>query len=223
MELKDYNTINFKGQDLILDLAGSGVHYVATAREADEKVTVRGNDGSFNSVATGKKIPEGFKQMGYNAKTVIRMFRDESGQVCAHVEKDRTHAHEDNTVIEDPTLIDWQSVIDRTANKKEFVVKNDLTSSVKTEQDLYAKEVLGRVGVPSEEIEEISKPTSQPTNTKSLDDLKKEIVSKRNALSPVNKKEVKAKLEELGLPTAYKNVTDANVLTEVITVLDSFN
>ena len=33
MELKDYQTINFKGQDLILDLMASGVHYIATARE----------------------------------------------------------------------------------------------------------------------------------------------------------------------------------------------
>lgn len=37
MELKDYQTINFKGQDLILDLMASGVHYIVTARETDEK------------------------------------------------------------------------------------------------------------------------------------------------------------------------------------------
>lgn len=153
MELKDYQTVNFKGQDLILDLAGSGVHYIATARETDEKKTVKDSDGKITSVATGKKIPDGFKGMEYNAKTVMRMFRNEDGQVCSHIEKDRTHVHADNTIVEDPTLLDWQAVIDKTAGHKSFVVKNDLTKSVEVEQNLYAREVLGKVGVPAAEIE----------------------------------------------------------------------
>lgn len=215
LELKDYNTINFKGQDLILDLAASGVHYVATARETDEKVTVKQEDDTTTSVVTGRKIPEGFKQMGYNAKTVIRMFRNEDGQVCAHVEKDRTHVHEDNVVIEDPTLVDWQSVIDKTANNKEFIVKNDLTKSVEVEQNLYAKEVLGKVGVPAEEIK--SETNSGESNSGvDIEDLKREIVSKRNALPPVEKKAMKEKLEAAGLPTAYKNVTDPIILQKVL-------
>ena len=44
MELKDYQTINFKGQDLILDLMASGVHYIVTARETDEKETIKQSD-----------------------------------------------------------------------------------------------------------------------------------------------------------------------------------
>ena len=164
LELKDYNTINFRGQDLILDLAASGVHYIATARETDEKQSVKDADGKITSVATGRKIPDGFKGMSYNAKTVIRMFRNEEGQVCAHVEKDRTHVHEDNTTIEDPTLVDWQAVIDKTAGRKEFVVKNDLTKSVETEQNLYEKEVLGRVGEPIDEL-----PSDTPVQKSSVD------------------------------------------------------
>ena len=213
LELKDYNTINFRGQDLILDLAASGVHYIATARETDEKQSVKDADGKITSVATGRKIPDGFKGMSYNAKTVIRMFRNEEGQVCAHVEKDRTHVHEDNTTIEDPTLVDWQAVIDKTAGRKEFVVKNDLTKSVETEQNLYEKEVLGRVGEPIDEL-----PSDTPVQKSSVDieAMKKEIVAKRNALSPLDKKAMKEKLEKAGLPIAYKNVTDANVLQQVL-------
>lgn len=213
LELKDYNTINFRGQDLILDLAASGVHYIATARETDEKQSVKDADGKITSVATGRKIPDGFKGMSYNAKTVIRMFRNEEGQVCAHVEKDRTHVHEDNTTIEDPTLVDWQAVIDKTAGRKEFVVKNDLTKSVETEQNLYEKEVLGRVGEPVDEL-----PSDTPVQKPSVDieALKKEIVAKRNALSPLDKKAMKEKLEKAGLPIAYKNVTDSNVLQQVL-------
>lgn len=216
MELKDYQTVNFKGQDLILDLAASGVSWVVTARETDEKVTVKDSDGKITSVVTGNKIADGFKGMGYNAKTEIRMFRDENGQVCAHVKKDRTHVHDDNCIIEDPTLLDWQSVIDKTANRDSFVVKNDLTKSVEVEQNLYAKEVLGKVGVPAEEVSTTN--TSVPTVD--IDKMKSDIVAKRNALSPVEKKAIKEKLEKAGLPTAYKNVNDIETLQKV---LDMFN
>jgi hypothetical protein len=214
MELKDYSMINYKGQNLILDLAASGVHYIVTARETDEKVSVKGADGQITSVATGKKIPDGFKQMGYNAKTVIRMFRNEDGDVCAHVEKDRTHVHEDNSILEDPTLLDWQAVIDKTAKNKVFVVKNDLNKSVEVEQNLYAKEVLGSVGDPAKE--ESSDSISSAAN---LDNLRAEIKNKISSLSPTEKADMKKKLTDAVLPTAFKNVTDAEVLKKVLEIL----
>lgn len=211
MELKDYQTINFKGQDLILDLMASGVHYIVTARETDEKETIKQADGSTMSVTTGRKIPDGFKGMTYNVKTEVRMFRNEDGVVCAHVKKDRTHTHEDNIIIEDPTLVDWQAVIDKTADKKAFVVKNDLTKAVDVEQNIYSKEILGKVGEPANE-------ESAEDNNSGVDieAMKKEIIAKKNALSPVDKKEMGDKLKSAGLPTAFKNVTDATVLQKVL-------
>lgn len=211
MELKDYQTINFKGQDLILDLMASGVHYIVTARETDEKETIKQSDGSTMSVTTGRKIPDGFKGMTYNVKTEVRMFRNEDGVVCAHVKKDRTHTHEDNIIIEDPTLVDWQAVIDKTADKKAFVVKNDLTKAVDVEQNIYSKEILGKVGEPANE-------ESAEDNNSGVDieAMKKEIIAKKNALSPVDKKEMGDKLKAAGLPTAFKNVTDVAVLQKVL-------
>lgn len=211
MELKDYQTINFKGQDLILDLMASGVHYIATARETDEKETIKQADGSTMSVTTGRKIPDGFKGMTYNVKTEVRMFRNEDGVVCAHVKKDRTHTHEDNIIIEDPTLVDWQAVIDKTADKKAFVVKNDLTKAVDVEQNIYSKEILGKVGEPANE-----ESTEENSSGVDIEAMKKEIIAKRNALPPIEKKAMKEKLEAEGLPTAYKNVTDATVLQKVL-------
>ena len=217
MELKDYQTINFKGQDLILDLMASGVHYIVTARETDEKETIKQSDGSTMSVVTGRKIPDGFKGMTYNVKTEIRMYRNEEGTVCAHVKKDRTHTHEDNSIIEDPTLLDWQSVIDKTADKKAFVVKNDLTKAVDVEQDIYSKEILGKVGDP-DNSETTS--TSDNGNSADIEVIKKEIIAKRNALPPTEKKAMKEKLESAGLPTAYKNVTDIEILNKVLAMFD---
>lgn len=212
LEIKDYGTINYRGQDLILDLMASGVHFIVTAREEDEKQSVKDQDGKITSISTGRKRPAGFKDMGYNAKTVIRMFRNEDGTVCAHVEKDRTHTHDDNSVIEDPTLIDWQSVIDKTADKREFVIKNDLTKSVEVEQALYEREVMGKVGLPVEDSN-VAAPTD---NSVDVESLKKIILEKKNKLSPPEKKEFKEKLESNGLPTAFKNITDADILNKVI-------
>ena len=211
MELKDYQTINFKGQDLILDLMASGVHYIVTARETDEKETIKQADGSTMSVTTGRKIPDGFKGMTYNVKTEVRMFRNEDGVVCAHVKKDRTHTHEDNIIIEDPTLVDWQAVIDKTADKKAFVVKNDLTKAVDVEQNIYSKEILGKVGEPANE-----ESAEENSSGVDIETMKKEIIAKRNALPPMEKKAMKEKLEAEGLPTAYKNVTDVAVLQKVL-------
>ena len=142
------------------------------------------------------------------------MFRDEDGQVCAHIEKDRTHVHKDNEIIEDPSLLDWQVVVDKTAKNKAFTLKNDLTKAVEVEQDLYAKEVLGSVGSP------VKAETSNTSNADELESLRKAIIEKRNALPANEKSAMKAKLEKEGLPTAYKNVTDVEVLKKVLKAFD---
>ena len=216
LELKDYNVINFKGQDLILDLMGCGKHFIVTARETDEKVSVKQSDGSVTSVATGRKKPDGFKDLGYNAKTVIRMFRDEDGNVCGHVEKDRTPVHEDNVVLVDPTLVDWQSVIDKTAKNQEFTVKNSLVQSVEKEQDIYAKEILGAAGKPVTKVEETVESSS---DTNKVDDIKAQISAIQKSLNPVQKSKAKAALTDAGLPTAIKAVTDLKILEQCLEIL----
>lgn len=216
LELKDYNTINFKGQDLILDLMASGVHCVVTARETDEKVSVKDSDGKITSISTGKKIPDGFKNMTYNAKTVIRTFRDEDGNVCAEVQKDRTGVHADNDVIIDPTFLDWQNVIDKTAKNKEYVIKNDLTKSVEVEQDIYKREILGAVGEPVEANE------TTETTQDSFDDIKAKITAIQKSLSPVGKTKAKAALTEKNLPIAIKSVTDTDTLNKIYEILSAF-
>ena len=213
LELKDYNTINFKGQDLILDLMSSGVHYVVTARETDEKQQIKLPDGTTNSVVTGKKIPDGFKGMDYNAKTVIRMFRDENNNVCAEVRKDRTGVHADGEVLEDPSFLDWQVVIDKTAKNKEFVIKNDLTKSVEIEQNIYKSEILG---------------TSETVNDKATDDSTSEIESIREeislaqkALSPIGKTNAKKTLSDAGIPTAISKIEDIETLKKALEILQN--
>ena len=216
LELKDYQTINFKGQDLILDLMASGVHYVVTARETDEKVSVKGDDGKITSVTTGRKIPEGFKGMEYNCKTELRTFTNEDGVICLEVLKDRTGVHSKGEIIEDPTFLDWQSVIDKTAKNKEYVIKNDLTKSVEVEQDIYKREILGAVGEPVEANE------ATETTQDSSDDIKAKITAIQKSLSPVEKTKAKAALTEKNLPIAIKSVTDTETLNKIYEILSAF-
>lgn len=217
LEIRDYGSIKLRGQDLILDLMSSGVNCITTCRETDEKISVKTEDGQFQSVTTGKRIPEGFKGLEYNTNTVLRTFFDkETGQICAEVVKDRTKVHKAGDIIEDPSLLDWQAALDKTKDKQEWVLKNDLTKAIEVEQELYKKEVLGSVGITDEkDVKEES--VSHDTD---IEDIKKEIIAKRNALSPVDKKAMKEKLEKAGLPTAYKNVTDVDILNKVLEMFD---
>lgn len=218
LEIKDFNTIKFKGQDLILDLMSSGVHCITTAREKDETKNIKTDDGQFQSVATGRKIIDGFKGLEYNANTVIRTFFDkETGQICAEIQKDRTGVHGSGEIVEDPSLLDWQAALDKNKGKEDFILKNDLTKAVEVEQNLYAKEVLGKVGDPV--TEDITTSDTSTSTSPTPDDLRKEIVSIKNSLSPVEKKSLKEKLEAKGLPTAYKNINDISVLQEVIEMM----
>ena len=217
LEIRDYGSIKLRGQDLILDLMSSGVNCITTCRETDEKISVKTEDGQFQSVTTGKHIPEGFKGLEYNTNTVLRTFFDkETGQICAEVVKDRTKVHKAGDIIEDPSLLDWQAALDKTKDKQEWVLKNDLTKAIEVEQELYKKEVLGSVGI-TEEKDVKEESVSCDTD---IEENNKDNIAKRNALSPVDKKAMKEKLEKAGLPTAYKNVTDVDILNKV---LEMFN
>lgn len=214
LEIKDYNTIKFKGQDLILDLMSSGVHCITTCRETDEKQSIKTDDGQITSVCTGKKIPEGFKGLDYNTNTVLRMFVDsETNEICAEVLKDRTGVHKKGEIIEDPTLLDWQVVIDKNKGRKDFTLKNDLTKAVEVEQKLYEKEVMG-TETATESNEALS------VNTNSIEELKMKITSKRSQLSATQKAEKKKALEEAGLPIGIKNINDIEVLTKVLEIIE---
>ncbi len=212
LELKDYNTINFRGQNLILDLMGCGAHYVITARETDEKMSVKDSDGKITSVATGRKIPDSFKGISYNVKTVIRTFLDDDGGVCAEVEKDRTGVHSAHEVIENPSFLDWQSVIDKTAKNAAYVIKNDLVKAVEIENHIYEKEILGASG-------EISLSVSVESAGEKASKLKADISAIKKAMNPVQRSNAKKALTEAGLPMAIKTVTDENILGKYLEVL----
>jgi GTPase SAR1 family protein len=214
IELKDYNAINFKGQDLVLTLTGSGLHYIVTARETDEKISVKDSEGKITSVATGKKIPEGFKGMGYNVKTEMRLFREEDDTelVKAFIVKDRTKTYKNGETVEDPSLFAFQSVIDKTKENKEVVVQNRLHDAIKKELKETEKEVLGEESQDDNDV------------NINIEELRTTILNRMSELgkTPKSKQDTKMKLEAASLPTSpngFKTIQDINILQKAIEVL----
>lgn len=211
MELKDYNSVKFKQSNLILSLISSGIHWICTAREADEKVYEKDAEGKQIAVPTGKKVPEGFgKDCVFNAHTSIRFTRDEYGDVIAICDKDRSLVHPNET-ISNPQLTDWQVVIDKSVGKKEFVVKNDLESAVATEQEIYTKEIMGSAGV--------SNVAPSASSAKGIID---EINAVMKGLTADGRTEKKNALTAASLPatpSAIAKITDTTTLNKILEIV----
>ena len=216
LEIKDYNTLKFDGQDLILDLLGSGKHFVVTAREEDEKERVRGKDGQFDSVLTGNKIPSGFKDIRYNVKTVLHTFKDDDGVIKAIVEnKDRTLAHKQDEILVEPTLMDWQIVIDRNRGKKSFVNNNNLGNAVLKEmEDAEKKDMNFDSAVYGKA--ETDKVNAEP---KTVEEYQKFIKDMIESWDKVKKSEKQGEIAAAELPKAYQKITDLDVLKKYVEIL----
>lgn len=224
LEMKDWGALRYKGANLCLALLGTGVHSLISCRETDEKETVKGANGQFTSVPTGKKIPEGFKDLDFNTHTVIRFYRDEDDNVVADVQKDRTGVHPREKVV-DPSLIDWQVVIDGNKGKNKFVLSNNLDTAVETEQKIYSAEIMSNAtkSMSKSDMEKANVKTESSTNTSSDDiaTLKVEIKAAIQKLNPIQKKEMKSKLEEAGLPIQYQRENNEEVLGKILSIVAS--
>jgi hypothetical protein len=210
LELKDYSQLNYSGQDLVLSLMACGVHVITTAREKDETISVQDENGKTTSVATGKRVYDSFKGMDYNTKTLVRLYRDDMGQVCAEILKDRTRVYSAGEVIENPSLLAWESVIQKGKGKADFTLKNDLDNAINTDQAIFEKQMLGNDAASSED---------KPSTGETPESLRTTIKSTVAKLSSDGKQAMKQKLEEAKLPTNFAKVTDVNILKQILSVV----
>ena len=209
LELKDYSQLNYSGQDLVLSLMACGAHVILTAREKDETISIKGDDGKTTSVATGKKVYDSFKGMDYNTKTLVRLYRDDLGQVCAEIVKDRTRVYSAGEIVENPSLLAWESVIQKGKGKADFTLRNDLDKAIDTDQAIFEKQMMGS----NAESED------KPAVTGSADSLRATIKSTVAKLDNDGKQEMKKKLTEANLPTNFTKVTDVNVLQQILKIV----
>ena len=210
MELKDFNALKFDGQNLILDLLACGKHFIVTAREKAETDSFKDKDGSIKSMRTGRYIIDGFKDVGFNCKTVLRMFKDTDGIVKALVDnKDRTLVHQQNEIIVEPSILDWQSVITKNKDKKDFVVQNNMDSAIEKE----LKEVEKKNAKFDSEYEDNKSALSGTADCpKTVAEYQEAIKTAVTNLPQVEKSKKQTAIVKAGLPKAYQNITDIDTL-----------
>lgn len=216
MELKDYNTLNYKGQSLILDLNASGVNYIVTCREKNETESVKDDKGQISSIPTGRKIPDGFKGQEYNVDTEIRLFRspDDDSVVMAYFVKDRTKLHGSCETVENPSLLEYREILDKSAANKEYIIKNGLNDAVKTEMELTMRDL----GIEDSEPE---KPADTPKADNDVDTMRakaRKLIT--DCSSPVKKAAAQKAVKDAGLPTALTKITDAAVMAQVLAIME---
>lgn len=207
LELKDYNKLNKeRSQELVLKLISTGCHHIITAREADEKVSVKTDDGKVQSVATGKKIPEGFKALSYNVSTVVRLFKDDFGQVKGYIDnKDRTRTFEPNAIIDEPSLLMWQGYINKNAGLKTVNLKPTFSEAIDRE---YEEELAANSMTHESGDKELTVSEYHATIKAQLESLKPEV-----------KKAAANKIKASGLTLKYTEITDINDLKKFMEII----
>ena len=213
LEVKDYNTLKFDGQNLILNLLASGKHFAVTAREKDEKESYKDKNGEIKMMATGRKIPDGFKDVAYNCKTVIRMFKDDDGIIKGLVDqKDRTLVHQQNEIIIEPSILDWQEAIDKNKGKKDFTVANNMGSAIEKELKAVEKDN-------AKFDNELNAEKESDTELTTADDYKEAIKETISKLSQTEKSKKQTEIANVGLPKAYQKLTDIEDLKKYYNIV----
>lgn len=210
LEVKDYQTLKFDGQAFILKLLGSGKHFAVTCREEDVKENVKGDDNKFQLVATGEKRPQGFKDVGYNVKTVLHLVaNEEDGSINAIVEgKDRTRVHQQNEYLESPTLLDWQIAVDRNSSKKDMKINdfNTFNNSINTE-------------VKNIEQTSINIDIEEDTSEEEINALHEQISTTLKGLNTAQKAKAKKAIADAGLSSKYREYKDKNTLNRYLSLI----
>jgi len=214
LEIKDYSVLKFEGQDLILDLLASGKHFAITMREEDEKESFKDKDGAIKSMATGRKQPSGFKDVRYNVKTVLRLFKDDDGVIKGIIEnKDRTMVCSQDEIIIEPSMTLWQSVLDKNKGKKEFTIKNTLESSVTTERKAMEKDN-------AKFDDELNAEKEETTNSfSSVADYHAAIKDAISKLPQTEKAKRQTEIASAGLPKAYQKIEDIDTLKKYYSII----
>lgn len=212
MEMKDWGTLKTDGQSLILDLLACGKHFAVTSREKAETDQMKDKDGTIKTVRTGRFVSDSFKDVNYNCKTVIRMFKDDDGVIKGLIDnKDRTKIHEQNEILIEPSILDWQPVISKGKDKKEYTVRNNMNAAVDAELKAIEKD--------NAKYEEELETKSTSSALKTVEDYRAAI---KEAITKLPKTEVPKRQTQItaaGFPKAYQKIDDMNVLKKYLEIV----
>ena len=215
IEIKDYQTIAHRGQELILDLMASGKHFAVTAREKEIKENKPDANNQYQSIGTGKYQPEGFKEVEYNVKTVLHTV-NENGKTYAIVEdKDRTGVKQQNERLESPTLLDWEVVIKKNVGKKAQPIRNTVSETIKEDINALQKRMIEQTGEGLLEESDFDV---------ELDVLKNDITRMISKIKdPKKRVDVKTECEKYNIPAGtFTEITDKPQLEKMKEIISNF-
>ena len=211
LEYKDYNTLNFSGQELILDLTSANIHWIVSAREKKETKSVKVN-GSIQSVETGQVVSDAFKGAEFNASTVVRLYRDEDDPdtVKMQVLKDRTKTWAPGQIVENPSLLSMQPMIDKRSGNT-VVLKNTMNEAVETEMKIYQQKA-GITDLEESNGDEEEKPALD------IETLRKKVKASFTKMNPTQRKSFSDKLKSENIPTSLTKVEDIGTLNRMLVI-----
>ena len=209
LEFKDHDKIKMKGKNLLRSLiTGTDKYVVVTAREKTKKQMID-VDGKMTLVEVGK-VPDTWDGVEYEFYTVLRHFEDDMGQIKAQImRKDRTKVFAQNVIIDEPSPLLWQEVINKNKGKKSNVIGNTLNDSIKKDESVISSTMGDTVEQKKEEdvFPEVS-----------VEALQNEIEKVINSLDANGKKALGAEIKSAKIPMDYKTINDVKVLQQFLKI-----
>ncbi|MGG1659502.1 hypothetical protein [Brevibacillus sp. NRS-1366] len=211
LEFKDHDKIKMKGKNLLRSLiTGTDKYVVVTSREKTKKVMQKVGD-KMELVEVGK-VPDTWDGAEYEFFTVLRNFEDEDGTIKSQImRKDRTRVFEQNEIIDNPTPLYWQSVIDGNRGKQSNVVRESLESSVEKDEEVIAKGF--------SKVEESSEKQEVDKQPETVSEYRDAIDKQIKALSDPKKKALLPKVKKSGLPVDFNKIEDIEQLQKFYTLV----
>lgn len=214
MEFKDYDKLNQEGKHFLQSLITRTDQYICvTSREKAKKKMEKNERGEMVSIDVGI-IPDCFKGAEYEFFTVLRNFEDDDGEIKAKVmRKDRTKVFAQNEIIDAPTPLYWQSVIDGNKGKNKAVILQDYNKSIEND---FNKENKGYKDVIKESQQNVETKSSEDIGTADKNSsLYNGLTKLRSSMTPNQKKEMTQLFRENSLPVRPTKDTDDDTLQKM--------
>ncbi|MGG0308262.1 hypothetical protein ABEY43_07390 [Priestia megaterium] len=206
LEFKDHDKIKMKGKQLMRNLVTNTDKYVVVTSREKMKRKMANVDGKMQLVDQGITHMS-FPETEYEFYTVLRHFEDEDGTIKAQVvRKDRTKVFAQNEIIDEPTPLYWQSVIDGNKNKKANILTDNYVDSIEKDEDIVASGFNKK----NEEQKEVE------IKLETVEDYQKAIQEAMDKLDNIKKKALLPKVKKAKLPLDFKAITDVKQLQEFL-------
>jgi len=214
MEFKDYDKLNQEGKHFLQSLITRTDQYICvTSREKAKKKMEKNERGEMVSIDVGI-IPDCFKGAEYEFFTVLRNFEDDDGEIKAKVmRKDRTKVFAQNEIIDAPTPLYWQSVIDGNKGKNKAVILQGYNKSIEND---FNKENKGYKDVIKESQQNVETKSSEDIGTADKNSsLYNDLTKLRSSMTPNQKKEMTQLFRKNSLPVRPTKDTDDDTLQKM--------